>query len=99
MAEFSPDGSHLAYVRPDGVHTLTFDGSDPSLAIAGTTVDGIAWAPDGGSLLVASNYASDVNVGISIVRLDSAAPAITGLVTPGHAPSWQPVLLDPRLAD
>lgn len=99
MAEFSPDGSRLAVVRDGGVWTMASDGGEPSLAIPATNVDGLAWSQDGTSLVVSSNYASETAVGVSVVRLDGQAPAITELVAAGHAPSWQPVLLDPRLGE
>lgn len=98
LAEFSPDGSRLAFVRDGGVWTMGADGSDASGAIPATTVDGIGWSPDGSSLIVASDHGSD-GVGISIVSLGAAAPAITGVVTPGHAPSWQPMILDTSPTD
>jgi hypothetical protein len=99
MARFSPDGDRIAVVRDHGVWVMNADGTDAALAISATLVDGLAWSPDGSSLVVSSDHPDSSSIGISIVRLDGAAPAITGLVTPGHAPSWQPLLLDPRLAD
>lgn len=98
-AVFSPDGRRLAVQRDGGVWTMAADGSDASLAIPASFVDGFAWSPDGGSLVVASDYPNGGAIGISIVRIDGAAPAVAGLVPEGHAPSWQPVLLDLPPAD
>lgn len=98
-ATFSPDGSRLALLRDGGVWTMAPDGREASLAIPAAFVDGFGWSPDGSSLVVASDHPGGGATGISIVRLHGDVPAITGLVTGGHSPSWQPVLLDPRLAD
>ncbi len=95
QAAISPDGSRLAVQRDDGVWTMDADGSGASLAIPATAVDGFAWAPSGDALLVASNYPGGDQIGISTVRLDGEAPAITGIVAQGHAPSWQPLIVAP----
>ncbi len=91
----SPDGSRLAVQREDGVWTMDADGGDASLSIPATAVDGFAWAPSGDVLVVASNYPGGDQIGISTVRLDGEAPRITGIVTQGQAPSWQPLIIRP----
>jgi hypothetical protein len=99
MAAFSPDGSRLAVVRENGLWTMAPDGSDATLVIPATIIDGYAWSPNRDALVVASNHAGGDAVGISIVRLDLEAPAITGLVDQGHAPSWRPLIVERAPAD
>ena len=91
----SPDGSRLAVQRDDGVWTMGADGSDASLVVPASAVDGFAWAPSGDALVVASDSPGGDRIGISIVRLGGTAPAITGIVADGHAPSWQPLVVAP----
>lgn len=95
--QFAPDGSRLALIREGGVFTMAPDGRDVSLAIPGSMVDGIDWSPDGRHLVAAIDYAG--SYGLYRVALGGAAPSITGLGQEGSWPAWQPLLLDPRLAD
>jgi Tol biopolymer transport system component len=99
MAAFSPDGTRLAMVRENGLWMMGPDGSNATLVIPATIIDGYAWSPNGDSVVVASNHAGGDAVGLSVVRIDLEAPAITGLVDQAHAPSWRPLIVEPVPAD
>jgi Tol biopolymer transport system component len=96
-AAYSPDGSRLAIARPGGLFTMAPDGTGSLLAIEGTTVDGFDWSPDGRHLVAGIDYGG--NFGLYRVTLGGEAPMIVGLGQEGAAPSWQPLLLDRRLAE
>lgn len=97
-ATFSPDGSRLAAVRDDGVWTMAPDGTDASLVFASVSSLGHAWAPDGTSLVV-SGLGPSGTVDLSVVNVDGGAPVVIHLGVGGAPPTWQPLLLDPRLGD
>jgi Tol biopolymer transport system component len=89
MAKYSPDGRRLAYTSAAGhigygifVKTL---GSDTARQLGDQAVSGLAWAPDGRSLVVAS--------GNQLLRVTVSTGAAATIFTgsgPLRDPAWSP---------
>ncbi|MFA6168212.1 MAG: prolyl oligopeptidase family serine peptidase [Gemmatimonadaceae bacterium] len=87
----SPDGATMAFVRRSAIWTAPVDDSKPATQVA--TVRGgigsLAWSPEGGRLLFASNRGTHAFVGI----LELAAKSVHWLapsVDTDESPVWSP---------
>ena len=91
MAKYSPDGHRIAYTRwhgsdGSGVYVKPLpSGTETQLRDDTLTVSGLAWAPDGRSLVVASGH--------QLLRVDATTGASTAIYTAGtdlRDPAWSP---------
>jgi Tol biopolymer transport system component len=83
---WSPDGTHIAYLRRPGSLILTGpDGSDRTLLVA-TEATGLSWSPDGSRLTYGDSS------GVHVIGLDGGEPSTIDGV-PGlsaRQPAWSP---------
>lgn len=90
----SPLGTHVLIVRPEGEEKLDFfaatiDGrNEVHLGGPYLDVDGIEWAPDESSILVAHKIGGLPS--ISIVQADGSGARTLDLGMPVNRPSWRP---------
>src|SRR5512133_354059 len=87
----SPDGASMAFVRRGAIWTAPVDDSKPATQAATVrgSIGALAWSPDGGRLLFASNRGTHAFIGI----LDLAAKSIQWLaptVDTDENPVWSP---------
>jgi Tol biopolymer transport system component len=89
MAKYSPDGRRIAYTSAsgsfgDGIFVKTL-GSGTQTQVGGQSVSGLAWAPNGKSLVVASG-----NQLLRVMVSTGAAATIFTSSRPLRDPAWSP---------
>jgi Tol biopolymer transport system component len=89
-ADWSPDGSRIAFIGRRGVSVAKADGSEPNklpfLPVAGRLA--LAWSPDGGSIAVLeANGWSGESAVLSVVRADGSGRRVLATAEP-EATAW-----------
>ena len=80
---YSPDGSRLAYVGPDGIVVARVDGSEPRLLPSSGNGSSPAWSPDGTAIAFNQNGA------LVVARVDGSGRRVIAS-TGSSPPVWSP---------
>jgi Tol biopolymer transport system component len=97
-AAWSPDGSHIAFLRGDGLETsdlyvMDADGSNPRLLTHNLFVTEASWSPDGSRLVLTARPSSSTSEGseIYVVTLDGVdVRKLTYNRFGDFTPQWSP---------
>lgn len=84
----SPDGSHLVYVKPDGLHVIFSNGLDDRQITSGWAADP-AWAPSG-SRIAYVQFTSAGHSHVVIRQPDGALVSVENSVGFAECPVWAP---------